>query len=499
MKFDQLGLSESTLKALKQKGFETPTPIQALTIPALLQGQHDIVAQAQTGTGKTAAFALPLIEKLQPGVAHVQALVLAPTRELAQQVAQEIDSLKGSKRLEVVTVYGGQSIVPQLRALKNKVAIVVGTPGRVIDHIEQGSLKLDKLSHVILDEADEILNRGFLEDLTTILDHTPQDKQMLLFSATMRKEILSIAQKYMRDYEFLKVEKQQLTCDMIEQIYYHVSHPERFSALCRIIDTQIPFYGIVFCRTKRESEEVAEKLSSLGYAADVLNGNMSQASREKILDKFKRKVITILVATDVAARGIDVKDVSHVINYKLPEETETYTHRIGRTGRAGTKGIAISLVSPKDKYQLGCIERAISLKITEKPLPTPEALIAHKKEAIITQLTQKFEKAPQQFYTQIAQELLENQNPETVVAVLLKQAFSKQLEAPKAVAFKKDTEERGERRGSRGGDRGNSRGGSRGGRSRGFSRNRREGGSGEKRSFRDKKRSGSRSSRTRDF
>lgn len=421
--FDQLGLSETTLAALKKKGFEHPTPIQALTIPVLLKGKKDIIGQAQTGTGKTAAFALPLIDMLQENANGVQAIILTPTRELALQVATEIDSLKGNKRLDVLPVYGGQSIVVQLQRLRKQVDIVVGTPGRVSDHLERKTLRLDTVTHVILDEADEMLNMGFEQDVKAILEHTPKNKQVILFSATMAPEILKIAQKYMGDYEILKVAQTQTTGSTIEQIYYEVNQRNRFNALCRIVDSEDHFYGLVFCRTKMDTERVARNLSDLGYHADALNGDMSQSAREKILNRFKKRQITILVATDVAARGIDVQDVTHVVNYALPEEPEAYVHRIGRTGRAGKTGKAISFASGGDQRKLQVIERKTQSTITRKRLPKPEEIIASKEQSIIAQIQESLTHGSQEQYLSIAAELLKNNDAQKIVGALLAKSF----------------------------------------------------------------------------
>ena len=447
--FEELGLSEPTLKALKKKGFEHPTPIQALTIPALLKGDRDIIGQAQTGTGKTAAFALPLIEMLKENANGVQALVLAPTRELAIQVAAEIDSLKGDKKLNVLPVYGGQAITVQLSRLRKQVDIVVGTPGRVTDHLKRKTLKINNLTHVVLDEADEMLNMGFLTDVIEILEYTPKEKQVLLFSATMAPEILKIAKKHMGDYDILKV-AQQVTCDNVEQIYYELSPRQRFNALCRVIDHEDPFYGLVFCRTKMDTERVARKLSEFGYQADALNGDMSQSAREKILTKFKKRQITILVATDVAARGIDVQDVSHVVNFALPQEPEAYVHRIGRTGRAGKKGKAISFAGGSDRKKLVLIERKIKAKIEKSPLPTPEDIIASKKKSIITQIQTSLEKSPQEYYVKIADEILEGKEATHVIATLLKRAFKNKLDPKRYVIEEEKPGDRSRRERERG-------------------------------------------------
>lgn len=451
--FDQLGLSKTTLAALNKKGFEYPTPIQALTIPALLEDNKDIVGQAQTGTGKTAAFGLPLIDKLSEKASGVQAIILAPTRELAIQVAAEIDSLKGSKKLTILPVYGGQSIVVQLQKLRKQVDIVVGTPGRVIDHIERGTLKLNNVSHVILDEADEMLNMGFAQDVKSILDHTPKTKRVVLFSATMAPAILKIAQRHMGDYDILKVAEAQVTCNTIEQLYYEVAPRQRFNALCRIIDSEEPFYGLIFCRTKRDTENIARKLSEFGYHADALNGDMSQSAREKILAKFKKRQISILVATDVAARGIDVQNVSHVVNYALPEEPEAYVHRIGRTGRAGKTGKAISFAGQGDRRKLQVIERKTKGKIKLAELPSPEDIIANKKNNMIAEIQTSLEKNPQEYYVGIAKELLKDKEAESIIAILLKRTFANKLDPKRYTIEEERTPRRREDGESRGGDR----------------------------------------------
>jgi ATP-dependent RNA helicase DeaD len=449
--FDQLGLSSTTLQALKAKGFTKPTPIQALTIPILLKNEKDIVGQAQTGTGKTAAFALPLIDTLEGQSKTPKAIILTPTRELALQVSQEIESLKGSKRITILAVYGGQSIVTQFRDLKRGADIVVGTPGRILDHIQRETLYLDDITHVILDEADEMLNRGFLPDIQAILKCTHASRRTILFSATMSPEILKIAKQYMGEYELLKVTQNQLTCTSVEQIYFEIPFQDRFSALSRIIASENPFYGLIFCRTKRHTEQLARQLAECGYHADALNGDMSQSAREKILDKFKSKLITILVATDVAARGIDIKDVTHVINYCLPEEPEIYVHRIGRTGRAGKIGKAFSLVPPADRHRLTLIERTTKLKIQKGQLPSSEDIIAQKKETIFTELEKSLEKAPQEYYIKIASELLEKHPAQPLIALLLKRAFKSQLEQQdfSKMNIVEEPERRGGRRDSR--------------------------------------------------
>ncbi len=336
-KFSELGLSASTLAALESKGFENATPIQALCIPILMTGTKDIIGQAATGTGKTGAFAIPMIENIDTTKNVVQAIVLTPTRELAIQVAEEIASLKGNKKLSIALLYGGAAMGTQIQALRQGVHLVVGTPGRVIDHLEKKRLNLSSIRYCVLDEADEMLNMGFLDEIEKILKAANPDKQMLCFSATMPPAIKKVAEKYMREYEMVKVEGQQLPGGNTEQIYVEVYERDKFEALCRIIDSTKELYGIIFCRTKRECDEIGSHLQSRGYLASALHGDMDQKERERILGRFKKKQAMILVATDVAARGIDVNNLTHVINYHIPQDPESYTHRIGRTGRAGNQ------------------------------------------------------------------------------------------------------------------------------------------------------------------
>jgi len=427
--FDQLGLSEEALQVLKQRGFEVPTPIQEQAIPVLLTGEKDIIGQAQTGTGKTAAFGLPILEKLNKDTRAVQALVLTPTRELAVQVAEEIHSLKGKKRVSVVPIYGGQSIDIQLRRLKKGVDIVVGTPGRVIDHLKRKTLKLDQISYLVLDEADEMLNMGFLDEVREIMEKTPEEKQTLLFSATMPKEIIKIAKKYMREYDTIKVTSGGLTVTKTDQIYFEVSNSDKFEALCRIIDIEEKFYGLVFCRTKRDVDEVSNHLMTRGYDADGLHGDMSQSQRERILGKFKKNTINVLIATDVAARGIDVQNLTHVINFALPQDPESYVHRIGRTGRAGKEGIAVTFVTPAEYRRLEMIKRRAKTDIRKAKLPNVAEVIKTKKTRIKTDLEEIVTLGLKKDYTAMSKELLDNNNPEDMLAALLQYTFQDELSA----------------------------------------------------------------------
>ncbi|MEN8262227.1 MAG: DEAD/DEAH box helicase [Nitrospirota bacterium] len=426
--FEELGLSEATLKALKKKGFEEPTPIQVKTIPLLLHGDKDIVGQAQTGTGKTAAFGLPMIELLPGKSKTVQAIVLTPTRELAVQVAEEINSLKGKKKLSIIPIYGGQSIDMQLRSLKKGVDIVVGTPGRVLDHIKRRTLRLEDVSFVVLDEADEMLNMGFIEDVKDILRNTADEKRTMLFSATMPPAILGIAKKYMGEYEVLKVQKQQLTVNLTDQIYFEVYPADKFEALCRIIDVEDAFYGLVFCRTKVDTDRISNQLMDRGYDADALHGDLSQSQREKILNQFKKRRINILVATDVAARGIDVQDLTHVINFALPQDPESYVHRIGRTGRAGKEGTAITFITPEEYRKLQYIRKSAKTDIRKAKLPRVKDVIKTKKLRIRAGLDEIVKSRPHANYLEMSKELLKSGEAEEILGALLQYSFQEELD-----------------------------------------------------------------------
>ncbi len=422
--FKNLGLSDKSLTALKKKGFEEPTEIQALTIPLLLQNKNiDVIAQAQTGTGKTAAFALPIIENINPDDQGVQAIILAPTRELVIQICEETNSLKGENKISIAPIYGGQSIDMQLRKLKKGVTVVVGTPGRIMDHIRRKTLKLKDIKYFILDEADEMLNMGFIEDIEYVLSHTNDEKRVLLFSATMPNAIRKLAEKYMGDYKHIKT-KTDLTTSLTDQIYFEVTRAEKFEALSRIIDIESEFYGIIFCRTRGDVDEIAAKLMDRGYMVDGLHGDISQAQREKILGKFRRKTLRVLVATDVAARGIDVKDISHVINYSIPQDPEAYVHRIGRTGRAGTQGTAITFVTPAEFRKLGFIKKVIKADIRKEQLPEISDIISARKKKITKSIKDIIDsEETDSKYTKWALKLLKENNPEDVLAAVLKDAY----------------------------------------------------------------------------
>lgn len=370
MKFDELNIDERILRAIKDMGFEETSPIQTQAIPAVCEG-IDVVGQAQTGTGKTAAYTIPMLMKIDPQIKKPQAIVLCPTRELAVQVAEEIRKLaKYMSDIKVLPVYGGQEIVRQIKSLKTGVQIIVGTPGRVMDHMRRKTVKFDNINMVILDEADEMLDMGFREDMETILTETPEDRQTVMFSATMPKAIMDIARNFQKDARIIKVVRKELTVSNIEQFYYEVRPKNKTEVLCRLIDIYNPRLSVVFCNTKRQVDELISELKGRGYFADGIHGDMKQQQRDRVMDDFRSGKVDILIATDVAARGIDVDDVDMVFNYDIPQDEEYYVHRIGRTGRAGRSGMALSFISGKEVYKLKDIERYCKTKILAKPVPS---------------------------------------------------------------------------------------------------------------------------------
>ena len=373
--FADLGLDERILKALRELGYERPSPIQAETIPVLLAG-HDVVGLAQTGTGKTAAFALPILERLEPRAKHVQALVLAPTRELALQVAEAFETYATHLRVRLLPVYGGQGYGVQLSALARGVDVVVGTPGRIMDHLDRGTLDLSELRYLVLDEADEMLNMGFAEDVEKILADTPDDKQVALFSATMPNSIRKLARTYLKDAVEVQVKGRTSTAANVKHRYLIASYQQKLDALTRVLEVENFDGMIVFVRTKNETETVAEKLRARGFSAAAINGDLPQAARERTINQLKSGKLDVLVATDVAARGLDVERISHVVNYDIPTDTESYVHRIGRTGRAGRSGDAISFVTPRERHLLRSIERATGQELEQMPLPTADDINA---------------------------------------------------------------------------------------------------------------------------
>ena len=368
--FEDFGLNAKLVAAVKKRGFETPTPIQEKVIPQLLSSEKDIIGLAQTGTGKTAAFGLPIIDKIDTEANYTQAIILSPTRELSVQIAKDLLSFaEFMPDVKIAAVYGGASIEPQIKSLKAGAHIVVGTPGRVMDLIERKALKIGKIKTLVLDEADEMLDMGFKEDLDNILSSTPDFKQTLLFSATMPDDIRRIAEDYMMQPLEISVGKKNSGAENVDHVYYLVSAKNRYLALKRIVDINPNIYGIVFCRTRKETQEVADKLIQDGYNADSLHGDLSQAQRDLVMAKFRSKHLQVLVATDVAARGIDVNDLTHIINYNLPDERETYIHRSGRTGRAGKRGMCVTIVHTREEHKIREIEKLLKKEIVRKKIP----------------------------------------------------------------------------------------------------------------------------------
>jgi len=432
--FAQLSLAPELLRALSEAGYETPSPIQAECIPSLLEGR-DVLGQAQTGTGKTAAFALPLLQQLDMADKRVQALILAPTRELAGQVCEAIKSYgKYMPGLKVLPIYGGAGFREQLQGLKQGVQVVVGTPGRILDHLQRGTLKLGDLKMLVLDEADEMLRMGFIDDVETILAETPKERRVALFSATMPREIRRVADNYLKDPVTVKIAAKTATADNISQEYYFVPGLRKMEALERIIEAEDFDAMIIFARTKQASGELADRLIAAGYAASALNGDMNQQMRERTVDRLKKGGLDIVVATDVAARGLDVSRITHVLNFDLPTDLESYVHRIGRTGRAGRQGKAIALVSHKDKRLLRSIERHTRMSMTEAQLPTPAQLAENRVAAFKKKVTEALASDGLAFYEQLVTDIQREQElpPKAVAAALARMLDADQGLQPKA-------------------------------------------------------------------
>ncbi|MEN9933742.1 MAG: hypothetical protein RLZZ387_321 [Chloroflexota bacterium] len=426
--FSDLGLSEPTLRAVTELGYEEPTPVQAQTIGRMLAGA-DVIAQAQTGTGKTAAFALPIVDRVDPGQHSPQALVLTPTRELAMQVAEAFHSYGKHRGVTTLPVYGGQPIDRQLRALQRGVHVVVGTPGRILDHINRGTLRLEGVRVVVLDEADEMLAMGFIEDIEAILSETPSERQTALFSATMPGPIASLAQRYMHTPERIVVAAKQLTVPQIRQVYYEVGGRDKFEVLARVLDFEMPTSAIIFCRTKSEVDALGERLTARAYPAETLHGDLSQVQRDRVMGRFRSSQVELLVATDVAARGLDVEHVSHVVNYDIPLDPEIYVHRIGRTGRAGRTGSAITLVKPRERGLLRTIERATGATIQRLRLPTVSDVIARRRESFKETLRETIEQGGLEAYSIMAEDLAEEFSPTDLAAAAFKLLLGQPLDA----------------------------------------------------------------------
>lgn len=424
MYFNDFQISEPIKRAIKDMGFEEPSPIQEKAIPVILEG-GDVIGQAQTGTGKTAAFGIPIVDKVT-SERFVQALILTPTRELAIQVSGELQKLSTHKSIRSLPIYGGQSIGHQIKALKQGVQVVIGTPGRILDHLRRKTLELDRVHTVVLDEADEMLDMGFVDDIEMILRQVNKDRQTLLFSATMPPAIKKLSNRYMSSPKMVTINKGEVTAPLINQMYFKVLERNKVDSLCRIIDSEDIDLGILFCRTKKGVAELTEALQARGYLADGLHGDLTQSQRDSVMKKFRDSSIEFLIATDVAARGIDVENVSHVINYDIPQDPESYVHRIGRTGRAGRKGLALTLVTPREMKHLRSIENEIKMSIPSQEVPTIEEVVEKQQSAWKKLISDQIasDDKEKELFAPLVEEVLKEHSPEEVVAALLKMNFS---------------------------------------------------------------------------
>ena len=468
--FSQLGLSEKALEAIKRKGFIEPSPIQKLTIPLLLEENVHVIARARTGTGKTAAFGLPLVEKISEDKGHVQALVLTPTRELALQVKEEIESFTEGRYPRLQAVYGGAGMREQLMALRRGVEIVVGTPGRVQDHLNRGTLDVSQVEFFILDEADEMLDMGFIDDIEEIFENVNKSARVLLFSATMPREIIRTAEKFMGDYKIVEETVSTEIPVLTTQKYWVVKESEKIAALMRLIDISPDFYGIVFTQTKVDADTVAKALDERGYEAVSLHGDIVQSQREKILQRFKRRKTKIVVATDVAARGIDIENLTHVVNYSLPNDTETYIHRIGRTGRAGREGAAFTFVTPSERKRIQRFLRASKGQLEAAKVPTVDEVLSVKRDRLFTEkihvLKEFFPQeteisaenseedfsggAPKKIddiFEKLADQLCQTASPKEIIAAMLANDFSHRLNKEQYGKVTRFDEEEGKKAG----------------------------------------------------
>ena len=428
--FEPLGLFPQLIQAVNDLGFTTPTPIQSEVIPLLLSGQ-DVIGQAQTGTGKTAAFALPLLQNLDPDLDMVQALILAPTRELALQVTQAIEDYARYQEVRVLTVYGGQPYRFQIRELKRGVDIIVGTPGRILDLLEKGALDLTAVHNLVLDEADEMLSMGFIDDIEKILAAIPSERQTTLFSATIPAAIQKLATRYMQKPRTVKIEGKHRTVEAIEQRYYLVNNFDKPAALTRLFEMEAITSALVFTRTREASGLLANELTVRGYPAEALNGDLSQEARERVLERFRENKITVLVATDVAARGLDIEHISHVFNYDLPQFSELYVHRVGRTGRAGKMGVAISLITPQDMRNLRRIEKFTRQHIPQAQLPTEEQIRAKREAQLVEQIVVWLKRDRSKVERKIVEQLVqEGYDPMDIAAASLKIARAEEKKRP---------------------------------------------------------------------
>jgi len=501
-KFSELNISESTQRSLARMGFEEATPIQEGTISLGLEGK-DIIGQAQTGTGKTTAFGVPIIENIDMRKRAIQALVIAPTRELAIQVSEELYRIGNDKRAKVLSVYGGQDIGRQIRALRNNPQIVVGTPGRLLDHIQRKTIKLDNVQTLVLDEADEMLNMGFIEDINAIMENVPEDRQTLLFSATMPAPIRKIAETFMKEPEIVKIKSKEMTVENIDQYFVKAQEREKFDVLSRILNVHQPELAIVFGRTKRRVDELSHALSIRGYIAEGIHGDLTQAKRMSVLRQFKEGKIDILVATDVAARGLDISGVTHVYNFDIPQDPESYVHRIGRTGRAGKSGVAVTFVTPREMGYLRIVEETTKKRMKPLVPPTEDEALLGQQRLAVEQLTEIIQKNELKDYREFASELLQEHDAVDLIAAALKSLTKEPDDTPVKITEERPLPMRNNRRGGGGGggQRGNRgrrpfRGGRDRDRNRGGSRDRNRGGEGRGGSMRRGK-DGNRRRRTR--
>lgn len=471
-KFSELNISESTQRSLARMGFEEATPIQEGTITLGLEGK-DIIGQAQTGTGKTTAFGVPIIENIDMRNRSVQALVIAPTRELAIQVSEELYRIGHDKRAKVLSVYGGQDIGRQIRALRNNPQIVVGTPGRLLDHIQRKTIKLDDVQTLVLDEADEMLNMGFIEDINAIMENVPEERQTLLFSATMPAPIRKIAETFMKEPKIVKIESKEMTVENIDQYFVKAQEREKFDILSRVLNVHQPELAIIFGRTKRRVDELSHALSIRGYIAEGIHGDLTQAKRMSVLRQFKEGKIDILVATDVAARGLDISGVTHVYNFDIPQDPESYVHRIGRTGRAGKSGVAVTFVTPREMGYLRIVEETTKKRMKPLVPPTEDEALFGQQRLAIEQLTEIVQKNELHDYKQLAEELLKEHDATELIAAAIKNMTKEPDDTPVKITEERPLPSRNRRDGGgRGGQKGGRgrrpfRGGGSGNRSRG--------------------------------
>lgn len=451
--FNELSISQSIMKALEQMGFEEATPIQSETIPLAMQG-NDVIGQAQTGTGKTAAFGIPMLEKIDQKQKQIQGLIVAPTRELAIQVAEEINRLGKVKGIRAMSVYGGQHMERQIRALKDGPQIVVATPGRLLDHIRRKTIRTNNIQTAVLDEADEMLNMGFIDDIRDILKNIPEERQTLLFSATMPKEIRDIATNLMKSPEEVKVKSKQMTVENIDQYFLEIPEKYKFDTLTNHLDINAPKLAIIFSRTKKRVDEITEGLQARGFRAEGIHGDLTQGKRMSVLNKFKNSRVDVLVATDVAARGLDISGVTHVYNFDIPQDPEGYVHRIGRTGRAGKTGEAISFVTPREIPHLQLIEKTIRSKMKRVVPPTNKEAQRGQQQVAVDNLLKTIGEKELNSYHDAANEILQEHDSMTVIAAALKMLTKERRDTPvsissvQPISVKKAQHSKGDNQGS---------------------------------------------------